>query len=106
MKRQTKLFFTLTGLLLTLVLLLGVASTAFAHAGDTLGATGSNSQSHLQQMQEWMGPQAWGQMIQHMTQVHGPEATGQMLQQMNEGGTCHGAGPMGWTGGMMGGFGR
>ncbi|OUC08738.1 hypothetical protein RY27_07135, partial [Litorilinea aerophila] len=88
MKRQTKLFFTLTGLLLALVLLLGVAGTAFAHAGDTPGTTGNNGQSHLQQMQEWMGPQAWGQMIQHMTQVHGPEATGQMLQQMNEGGPC------------------
>lgn len=74
----------------------------------------------LQRMQEWMGPEAWGQMIQRMTQVHGAEFTGQMLQQMNETGGCHGdgAGMMGgqgggfWSGmargfgGMMGGAGR
>ncbi|RME82673.1 MAG: hypothetical protein D6775_10300 [Caldilineae bacterium] len=44
----------------------------------------------LQQMQQWMGPEAWGEMIQHMTETHGAEFTGQMLQQMNEG-SCHGS---------------
>ncbi|MBI3960895.1 MAG: hypothetical protein HY328_18955 [Chloroflexi bacterium] len=58
----------------------------------------------LQRMQEWMGPEAWGQMIQRMTQVHGAEFTGQMLQQMNETGGCHADGA-GFSG-MMGGLGR
>jgi hypothetical protein len=59
-------------------------------------------------MMDWMGQEAWGEMIQHMTQVHGPELTGQMIQWMNsEDMPCDEAGGPGHMmgngfGGMMG----
>jgi hypothetical protein len=56
-------------------------------------------------MQQWMGPEAWGEMIQHMTETHGPEFTTEMLQRMDETGGCHGEGDYDdmMDGGMMGG---
>jgi len=72
---------------------------------ETPAATSETTNGNwLQRMQEWMGPEAWDQMIQRMTQVHGAEFTGQMLQQMAEGGDCHGEGA-GFSG-MMGGSGQ
>lgn len=56
----------------------------------------------LQQMQEGMGTEAWGEMIQNMTQTHGAEFSDQMLQQMNESGGCHGQDGSEDMGSMMG----
>jgi len=83
------------------VSLLVFAGVSLAQGGTppTPSTPDSAVTTPLQQMQEWMGADAWGQMIQRMTQVHGAEATGQMLQHMN-----NGTGMMGANGGgMMGG---
>lgn len=116
--RSKKLFVTVSVLMVALLVFAGAAL-----AQDTEPNTpDTGEKTPVQQMQEWMGAEAWGEMIQHMTQIHGAEFTGQMLQQMNEEGSCHGNGDgfqgmMGnWNGegawntmmngfrGMMGGF--
>lgn len=103
--RSAKIIAVLSVFVLSVLLFTGAA---FAH-GNGPGTSVPNGDgpavqapdgNWLQQMQEWMGPEAWGQMIQYMTQVHGGEFTGRMLQWMNETGGCHGNG--GGYPGMMG----
>lgn len=107
--RRGKLFIVVSALALLLVVFAG-AALAQGPGPNTTTPDGSaitsetTSGNWLQRMQEWMGPEGWGQMIQRMTTVHGAEFTGQMLQQMNENGGCHGDGT-GFSG-MMGGMGR
>ena len=87
--------------------MLAVTAPAMAQeAGADPGAPATTGANWLQQMQEWTGPEAWGQMIQVMTQVHGAEATGQMLQQMSQNGGCHGVDgdDQGFSGMMQGNF--
>ncbi len=104
-----KLFIVTSALALLLVVFAGAALAQgtgpnTATPETPTATTESTNGNWLQRMQEWMGPEAWGQMIQRMTQVHGAEFTGQMLQQMNENGGCHANGA-GFSG-MMGGLGR
>ena len=107
--RRGKLFIVVSALALLLIVFAG-AALAQESAPDTATTDGTTitgettNGNWLQRMQEWMGPESWGQMIQRMTQIHGAEATGQMLQQMNENGICHGSGA-GWSG-MGSGMGR
>ncbi len=61
------------------------AGAALAQGPDT----NNPNDGWIGQMQRWMGPEAWGEMIQHMTQTHGPEFTTEMLQKMGETGDCH-----------------
>lgn len=96
--------------LAVVVTVLAVSLLVFAGASLAQGGTpptttpDSAVTTPLQQMQEWMGADAWGQMIQRMTEVHGAEATGQMLQQMNSGTGTMGSSMIGTHGGgMMGG---
>ena len=107
--RRGKLFIVVTALALLLIVFAGVALAQDTGPNtatpDGPAATGETTSGNwLQRMQQWIGPEAWGQMIQRMTQIHGAEFTGQMLQQMNENGGCHGDGA-GWSG-MTGSMGR
>ena len=108
--RRSKLFAVTSALALLLIVFAGAAlaqgpgPNASTPDGPAITSE-TTSGNWLQRMQEWMGPEGWGQMIQRMTTVHGAEFTGQMLQQMNENGNCHGAGWSGMTGGMDRGFG-
>jgi hypothetical protein len=96
--RSKKVLLIVSVLLVALLVFAGAAL-----AQDTAPeASGSEGLTPLQQMQEWMGPEGWGTMIQHMTRIHGAEATGAMLQEMNETGSCHGSGFLGNWGEMMG----
>jgi len=116
MSNRTKKF--AIALLVMSLLLIGIVGAAQA---QTPGPTDTATPNRLQQMQERMGPEAWGQMIQRMTDRMGAEAAGQMLQRMASDEDCHGdgeghagmtgmrghaAGMMGRSGGMMDRFGR
>lgn len=81
---RNKALLIATILVLSLIAFAGVALAQ--GPGDNDG-----QQNWLGQMQEWMGPQAWDEMIQHMNQIHGPEFTDEMIQEMNQDGGCHGA---------------
>ncbi len=85
MKRNKVLAIT-TLFILSLVVFAGAV---LAQGPDT---NNPNDAGWLGHMQQWMGPEAWGEMIQHMTQIHGPEFTTEMLQKMDETGGCHGDG--------------
>ncbi len=104
---RARQWFTVVGLALVLSLL-AFGGPAWAHGGGPTDggetpAAPAATDGWLQWMQEWMGPEAWGQMIQWMTRFHGPEFTGQMLQWMDQTGGCHGDG-LGGLGGRMGGL--
>ncbi len=91
-------------LLVMSLLLIGIVGAAQAQTPDP---TDTATPNRLQQMQERLGPEGWGQMIQRMTDRMGAEATGQMLQRMASGEDCHGDGEgqqgmMGHSAGMMG----
>ncbi len=91
-------------LVLSLTLFTG---TALAHgSGPGEGTPQAGPGGWTQQMQEWMGPELWGEMIQRMTQIHGPEFTGQMVQWMNETGGCHGDAQASGIGGSWDGMGN
>lgn len=77
MKRNTKQL--LTVIVIVLVALGLYAGSAFAQ--DNATAT-TPTPSRLQQMQERLGLEGWGQMVQRMTQRHGAEFTSQMMQRM------------------------
>jgi len=104
MSIRTKKF--AVALLVMSLLLIGIVGAAQAQTPDP---TDTATPNRLQQMQERLGPEGWGQMIQRMTDRMGAEATGQMLQRMASGEDCNGdgeghAGMMGMrgrTGGMM-----
>lgn len=100
-------------LLIISLLLIGIVGAAQAQTPDPANPA-ADPPNRLQQMQERLGPEAYGQMIQRMTERMGAEAAGQMLQRMasNEDcdGTGHGemmgsGGKMGRSGGMTGRFG-
>jgi hypothetical protein len=122
-------------LLVMALLLIGIVGAAQAQTPDPANPpaadTTTATPNHLQQMQERLGPVAYGQMIQRMTERHGAEAAGEMLQRMattdandNCDGTGHGGmmgsggamghggmmgrsdGTTGWFGGMMNGLQR
>ena len=98
-------------LLVMVLLLVAAVGAAQAQTPDTSNPL-SATPNHLQQMQERLGPEAWGQMIQRMTERMGDEATGQTLQRMASGEDCHGEGEgqhgrmdmMRHSGGMMNGI--
>jgi len=105
---------TTVALLVMALLIIGIVGAAQAQTPDP-NTTPAAPASRLQQMQEWMGADAWGQMIQHMTERMGAEVTGQMLQRMASGEDCHsdgqghpkmmdGRGMMGRAGRGMGGW--
>ena len=115
MSSRTKKF-TVAFLVMAL-LLIGIVGAAQAQTPDPANPTTTRpttaTSNRLQQMQERLGAEAWGQMIQRMTERHGAEATGQMLQRMatdegcdgeSHGGMMGGAGMMGRSGGMTGWF--
>ncbi|MBX3051688.1 MAG: hypothetical protein KF753_09460 [Caldilineaceae bacterium] len=113
MSNRTKKF--VVSLLVMSLLLVGIVGAAQAQTPDPANPA-ADPPNRLQQMQERLGPDAWGQMVQRMTERHGAEATGQMLRRMatNEdcSGTGHGGmmghsdGTTGHAGGMMNGFQR
>lgn len=84
-------------LLVLAFLLIAVVGAAQAQTPDPANPP-STTPNRLQQMQERLGPEAWGQMIQRMTERHGAEATGQMLQRMASGEDCDGEGHAGMMG--------
>lgn len=111
MSSRTKKF-TVAFLVMAL-LLIGIVGAAQAQTPNPATPTAATP-NRLQQIQERMGAEAWGEMIQRMTERHGAEATGQMLQRMatdegcdgeGHGGMMGGAGMMGRSGGMTGWFG-
>ena len=95
MSGRTKKF--AAALLVMSLLLIGIVGAAQAQTTDPVDPA-ADPPNRLQQMQERLGPEAYGQMIQRMTERHGAEAAGQMLQRMAANEDCDGTG----HGGMMG----
>lgn len=105
-------------LLVMSLLLIGIVGAAQAQTSDPVDPP-ADPPNRLQQMQERLGPEAYGQMIQRMTERHGAEAAGQMLQRMataDANANCDGTGhsgmmgrsdaTTGWFGGLVNGFQR
>lgn len=106
MSGRTKKF--AVALLVISLLLIGIVGAAQAQTPDPAnpptGDSTTATPNRLQQMQERLGPEAYGQMIQRMTKRMGAEATGRMLQRMASNENCDGTGHGGMmgNGGMMG----
>jgi len=100
MSGRTKKF--AAALLVMSLLLIGIVGAAQAQTSDPVDPAG-DPPNRLQQMQERLGPEAYGEMIQRMTERHGAEAAGQMLQRMAANEDCDGTGhgEMMGTGEMM-----
>lgn len=102
------------------LLLIGIVGAAQAQTQTDPANPPAAAPNRLQQMQERLGSEAYGQMIQRMTEHHGAEEAGKMLQRMaSADAECdgigqheimgmggHSGGMMGRSGGIMNGFQR